>query len=58
VLRCAFVHVCVGLELKEEVHSVDEEKDNAGTAADFEDVSGGIVALCIGVGGVEGSLRG
>lgn len=57
MLRCALVHVRVGFELEEEVHSVDEEEDNAGTSADLEDVSSCVGALCIGVGGMEGGLR-
>jgi hypothetical protein len=27
MLWCALIHVCVGLELEEKVHSVDNQKD-------------------------------
>lgn len=35
-LRSALVHVGMRLELKEQIQSINEEKDNTGSAADFQ----------------------
>ena len=40
-LRCALVHVCVRLELEEQVQDVDKKQHNAGSTGDFQ-----YLALC------------
>ena len=56
-LRSAFVHVSVRLQLEQQVQDVDDQQDNAGTTADFQDLSVCKSSACRFERGIEGSLR-